>query len=53
MLSLTTRFILNIVWLDANETKAMVKDIVDKIDARECSYPRDLVVIPLGAHTQS
>ena len=28
------------------ETKAMVKEIVDKMGARDCSYPLDLVVIP-------
>ena len=31
---------------DAKETKAIVKDIVEKMDARDCSYPLDLVVIP-------
>ena len=44
-------------WLDANETKAdvkdakaMVKDIVDKMDSRECSYHLDIVAMSLGAH---
>ncbi|KAH8983538.1 ankyrin repeat-containing domain protein [Lactarius akahatsu] len=30
---------------DAKETKAMVKEIADKMDARDCSYPPDLVAI--------
>ena len=48
----STQSILNTFWLDAKETKAIFKDIVNKMDARECSYPREVFVIPLGAHTR-
>ena len=47
--SLATQFLSNISWLDMKEakddvkaTKAMVKDIVDKMGACDCSYPLDL-----------
>ena len=50
--SLATQFLSNIFWLDMKEakadvkaTKAMVKDIVDKMSACDCSYPLDLVTI--------
>ena len=39
---------------DAKETKAVVKDIVHKMDARDCSYPLNFVVIPgRSSHTNS
>ena len=49
---MATRFVLNIFWLDVKQAKAMVKDIVDKMDARQCSYPPDFVAMPSSSsHT--
>lgn len=43
---------MDIFWLDAKETKAIVKSIVDKMDARDCSCPLYLFVTPCGcSHT--
>ena len=39
-------FILNICWLDTKEIKVMVKDIVHKMDARDCLYLPHLIKIP-------
>jgi hypothetical protein len=36
---------LNISWLDEQETKGIVKEILNKMDARNCSYSLDLVAI--------
>ena len=42
-LSLAAQLVSNTSWLDAKETRAMVKDIVDKKDVCDCSYPLHLV----------
>jgi hypothetical protein len=35
---------------DGKETNAMVKDIVNRMNAQDCSYPLELVAILVGTH---
>ena len=34
---------------DAKEIKVMIKDVVDKMNARDCSYPLDAATIPCSS----